>query len=404
MSTGSEIRGLLHTYLKGIPKDQRLEFLSWINKEFASEGTEQWLLDLNEQLFACLRGDFEEMAAGGCEDKASIEVKETAEQSRVSHAGAQTLQSSRHAPPPKKAWTCFGRCCGSSSAADIKSSPPPIISSTNNNSTNNISSTKNSTKNKVRGREPKPTIDPKRVEVLVAKLLSDPNFKSGASGALYGIENQIYQMTITTILSTILNNVYAMDGVSIFGFEVELRALKEKERNGQSFETSVPKLGVSRKPIADLVVELLKDEEINLTIIPDEIESRMYENTIMLVLACLQVFFAKNAMRFFGHEIRTSIVPLQGEELSHVLVQRLMAAARSTGPPRLPMDKMEEQIDAFLLMAVGNTGHTWTDSFTLRPLAKALIRLVHRLGNEFMKDLRVSLPGNVIAFDFTRKS
>jgi hypothetical protein len=242
------------------------------------------------------------------------------------------------------------------------------------------------------------------VEVLVETLLKDASFGSGASGTLYGIESQIYQMAISTVLSSIVQNIYSIDGMAIYGFEVELKASKgpEKEKD-QIFEASVPPLVISRPPISALVVELLKDEDINLSIIPDQIEMRLYENTILLVLACLQVFFSKNAMRFFGHEIKTSITPLQGKELTGVLVQRLAVASRGAGPDRLSNDKMEEQIDSFLTMAMGNAGRSWTDSFTMRPLAKALITLIHRLGSEFMRDLRVRVPGSVIAFTFNRK-
>lgn len=389
---GVEIRRLLQHYLRGRPKEEQAEFLSWINKEFEGEGgNEQWWLDLNENLFACLRGDFEEMYAGG--KNTSLLVEEEERPIRIA-AGAQTTQTRPEVPPPKARRSCFGFWCGASSTTDVKIPPP---------SPKNSSSSKKS-KEKKREKQAIPSIDPKRVEVLVESLLKDANFGSGASGTLYGIETQIYQLAITTVLSSILQNVYAIDGTVIFGFEVELEASKERgEEKDQIFETSVPPLVISRPPISALVVELLKDEDINLSIIPDQIEVTLYENTILLVLACLQVFFSKNAMRFFGHEIKTSITPLQGKELSGVLVQRLAAAARGAGPDRLSNDKMEEQIDALLTMAVGNAGHTWADSFTLRPLAKSLIRLVHRLGAEFMRDLRVRVPGSVIAFAFTRK-
>ena len=61
--------------------------------------------------------------------------------------------------------------------------------------------------------------------------------------------------------------------------------------------------------IQDIVKQLLKNKNINVGLLPDAIEGKLYENMIKIVLAILQDTLKETKIDLLGHQIKISLIP-----------------------------------------------------------------------------------------------
>lgn len=238
-----------------------------------------------------------------------------------------------------------------------------------------------------------PSVDTKQVDALVDVLLSDPQF--GSSSTPDFLERTIYTLAITKTLQTIIDTVYSVENFDVFGFSVKCRQSASRALK----RGSLPKMNIDRAPITALVQALLRDPDINLTIIPDKIEQHMYENVIILVFSIMQVFCLQNIVPFFGHEVKMEVSPLPAGFIDHKEVAERWKKSKNN----LSEAEMNAEIDKFSRQVIGSSGKSFTQQLTVRPLIKALISLIHLLGEEFLKDLSLNFFGNKISFTLGKK-
>ena len=120
-------------------------------------------------------------------------------------------------------------------------------------------------------REPPPvlTIDHKQVDALVDALLADPSFGSIIPDY---IEKMAYTMAVDEVLKTICDSVLSVHGTDVIGTHVRV-----KEKETKKFVFPKEALTIERRPIELLVEEMLKDPDINLSMLPDAIERKVWE-------------------------------------------------------------------------------------------------------------------------------
>ena len=61
--------------------------------------------------------------------------------------------------------------------------------------------------------------------------------------------------------------------------------------------------------IQEIVKQLLKNKNINVGLLPDAIEGKLYENMIKIVLAILQDTLQDTKIDLLGHQIKMSLIP-----------------------------------------------------------------------------------------------
>lgn len=61
--------------------------------------------------------------------------------------------------------------------------------------------------------------------------------------------------------------------------------------------------------VDDFVDELLKDPNINIYLLPDSIERKVYSNTLKIILSTLQKMFNNTNLDIIGHQLKLSLQP-----------------------------------------------------------------------------------------------
>ena len=238
-------------------------------------------------------------------------------------------------------------------------------------------------------------IDHKQVDELVTALLKDPQFDSSIPDVL---EKLAYTMAVDEALKCICDSVLGLHGTDVLGCHVRVL-----EKDSKVF--AVPKITVDRRPIAELVDELLRDQDINLSFLPDSLEAKLYVNAVVLALSVMQIFLLQNQFNIYGHTLGGNLTPIPATILASPSAVATRWKKKENGRAgagdkiKLSPAEMDEEVDRLL----GTHGrHSLTDEFTVRPVAKAMVRLVHRLAQEFLKGLSVNVFGNVVRFKLVR--
>ena len=66
---------------------------------------------------------------------------------------------------------------------------------------------------------------------------------------------------------------------------------------------------IDDKKIKDIVKNLLLNKNINIGLLPDKIESKLYENIIKIILSILQETLNNTKVELLGHEIKMNLKP-----------------------------------------------------------------------------------------------
>lgn len=236
-------------------------------------------------------------------------------------------------------------------------------------------------------------LDTKQVDALIDLLLGDPQFGSYVTPDF--IERMAYKLVVSQAVKTILKNVYSVDGKDLMGVQIVCKEAVQKK-------LLMPKLNIDRKPITALVAELLKDKDVNLSIVPDSIEAHMYENAIILGFSIMQIFMMENQLAFYGHTMGGAINPIPKSILSNPReVANRWKADEEAEEIRLSAEEMDIQVTK-MLGGDSSGGGGFTDHLTKRPVAAAMIRLVHRLAMEFFRELKINVFGNIISFKLVK--
>ena len=64
---------------------------------------------------------------------------------------------------------------------------------------------------------------------------------------------------------------------------------------------------IDDKKIKDIVKNLLLNKNINIGLLPDKIESKLYENIIKIILSILQETLNNTKVELLGHEIKMNL-------------------------------------------------------------------------------------------------
>jgi len=293
--------------------------------------------------------------------------------------------SSHPAPRPKNAAPPRARagggffCCGGMSSSEMDA-----MKSANSATPHALVKTKSAARVE---------LDTKQVDALIDLLLEDPQFGSYVTPDF--IERMAYKLVVNQAVKTILKNVYSVDGKDLMGVQIVCKEAVQKK-------LAMPKLHIDRRPITELVAELLKDKDINLSIVPDSIEAHMYENSIILGFSIMQIFMMENQLAFYGHTMGGAINPIPKSILSNPReVAKRWKAGEAADRIRLSAEEMDIQVTK-MLGGDSSGGGGFTDHLTKRPVAAAMIRLVHRLAIEFFSELKINVFGNVISFKLAK--
>ena len=109
----------------------------------------------------------------------------------------------------------------------------------------------------------------------------------------------------------------------------------------------------------------------------------------------MQIFFLQNQFHVYGHTFGGVINPIPKSILtSPIDVAKRWKVDEAAESTRLGTFAMEEQVSKLLGPSAA--------SIMARPMASAMIRLMHRLFAEFLRELRVNAFGNVISFKLVR--
>jgi hypothetical protein len=126
------------------------------------------------------------------------------------------------------------------------------------------------------------------------------------------IEKKIYTIGISMALTACLKVIFSANGKNVLGHHVELEILQ-----GPVPAPPSRCKGGELAKIEMLVDELLKEEMINISWLPDKYEKPLYVNVIVAILTVMESFFAAARMDFLGQVLTVNLSPAD-DSLQHL--------------------------------------------------------------------------------------
>jgi hypothetical protein len=224
---------------------------------------------------------------------------------------------------------------------------------------------------------PKPRKD--QIEAYVDAILRDPSMN--LPGLPDKIEKKIYTIGISLALTACLKVIFSANGKNVLGHHIELEVLK-----GPVPAPPSRCKGGELAKIEKLVDELLKEEMINISWLPDKYEKPLYVNVIVAILTVMESFFAAARMDFLGQVLTVNLSP--ADDSLQQLAEKIIMVRR------VSEEVLEAQLDLHFATAPPN----WIPDSFERPMYKTMYALVLCVIDEVFKDMKINFLGDQVLF------
>ena len=222
-----------------------------------------------------------------------------------------------------------------------------------------------------------------QVEAYVDAILRDPSMN--LKGIPDNIEKTIYTIGITMALSACYKVIFSVNGKMILGHHVELEI---KEGKVPSPPSRI--IGDQLNRIEELVDELLLEELINITWLPDCYEKPLYVNVISAVFTVMESFFAAAKVDFLGQSLEVLMRPQDAS--ANMGARRL--AQKVANVRRVSEEVLEDELDEHFK----RHNSEWIPDSIERPMFKTIYALVLCITDEVFRDMRVDCLGDEVMF------
>lgn len=160
------------------------------------------------------------------------------------------------------------------------------------------------------------------IDQYVKNIMQNP--KLNIQGIPDKIEQHIYRFTVKLTLDSILYWISSLQGKLVLGHRIELEYVQGSEV--PAFSTP----SLNHEALHSFVTSLLKEESINISWLPDEIEHRLYFNCLLLMLTVLHSSLGSLNIDFVGHRIAISLESSNMSNLIHQTAIRRSGLSEDT--------------------------------------------------------------------------
>ena len=231
------------------------------------------------------------------------------------------------------------------------------------------------------------------VDKLVDSILQDP--KMNIQLLPDYLERQIYKSTIQLFLASVYDSIGAIHGTQLLSHEIQLISTKDP----QAKEQVLGKLStdVDEEVLEAVADRLLSDKQVNLPLVPDAIERKLYVNCLKLIFRTLDMLASSLRLSICGHTFGFTVERTTKEELVRQAAQR---AATSAGLTQVDMEVLKKYASKVGVQDHDATEMNWRQKLFDAP-SKEFISQIHAamygLILSIIDDLFVNTQLNVLA-------
>ncbi len=172
----------------------------------------------------------------------------------------------------------------------------------NRSDKNNINSNNGETANNTGDQSTVIRVRPELVEQYISLILSDTDMNIRELPDR--LERQIYSFAIQMALDACVRAVYGgLHNMKLLGHRLEVELIPGTE----PLSLSLPIGGrIDRRALQDIVQVLLDEKMVNISWLPDRVESRIYFNVLLLIFSVIQSFLGATKLDIVGHTLEVS--------------------------------------------------------------------------------------------------
>jgi len=199
------------------------------------------------------------------------------------------------------------------------------------------------------------------------------------------LERKLYKLAIFTVLNRCLKAIYRVNGLEIFGHHLRVKL--------EQINDSVPIHHITsedRAVIKDLVGELMKDSNINISWLPDSVEKDIYEKVLLVSLMMLEIFFSTSKIEILGHVFEAKLSDIAKFKRTE------RTGIRDIDKNSKRINKILEKEVSGLLKKEGFRPRSWVTSRLEKSLFKHVFVFVLLLIDEVTNDTKIEFMGNQI--------
>lgn len=120
---------------------------------------------------------------------------------------------------------------------------------------------------------------------------------------LYIFKNRIYNLILRQRCSNINTKEMGIHNSKCMKIPNETNLIEEKSDERKEEDVEIDN-------IKNIVTDILKKKNANLTFLPDSIEAEIYENILLIAIEHVKKVLSTTRIEFLGHEITLNIKPL----------------------------------------------------------------------------------------------
>ena len=227
---------------------------------------------------------------------------------------------------------------------------------------------------------PKPRIE--KVHRVVTLLLKNPEFN--IKRLPDSIERTVYNSVVYIIMDTIMNIVWNFNHTELYGhlieMEIEFGELPDKLPDGMT--------GLDKVAIRNLVENLLKQKLLNLSWLPDTIESNLYFSIILIVFTLIQMSASSTVINLVGHSLHFKFGP-NGNGYKNI--ENKMRSI-------LESEESQRNIDSLVNTMLSNPelNYSFIPDMLEKQIYKSIYNLILCLMDEVFDDLKIDMLGSIV--------
>lgn len=153
-------------------------------------------------------------------------------------------------------------------------------------------------------------------------------------------------------------------------------------------KVSLASIGVHERDVDDLVKELLADQSVNISVVPDAIEKQLYKSTILLTLnAVYSLVFSLQGTNILSHEISLSV-----DRKKESSKQKLSKALAQGAATEIDDAVLQQVADRLLENPAVNSA--WIPDSVEREIYRACLQVIFRILQVVLSSVKIRLCGH----------